>query len=105
MLVPGVQRATRGSARPRTTITRYERQSQVQPPSQVTSHSPKRDPIVTGVRRPRNLVSSCMNPSCWVHIFIPLRMLTVELLKEGEMAQTYTMSSHPCRAPRKIKEF
>ena len=47
----------------RTTITRYDSRCLVQPPSQHTSHSPKREPIVTGVRRRRNLVSSCMDLS------------------------------------------
>jgi hypothetical protein len=41
----------RALAEPRlifTTITRYDSRSRVQPPSQVTSQSPKRGPIVTG---------------------------------------------------------
>jgi hypothetical protein len=44
----------------RTTITRYASRSLVQPPNQLTRQSPNREPIVTGVRRRRNLVSSCM---------------------------------------------
>jgi len=42
----------------RTTMTRYESRWRVQPPTQVTSQSPKREPSVTGIRRRRNLVSS-----------------------------------------------
>lgn len=42
----------------RATITRYESRFRVQPPTQVTSQSSKREPIVTGVQRWRNLVSS-----------------------------------------------
>ncbi len=38
----------------------YDSRSRVQPPSHVTTQPPKREPIVTGVRRRRNLVSGCM---------------------------------------------
>src|SRR5712691_2381097 len=41
-----------------TTITRKDSRSRVQPPSQHTSQSPKREPSVTGVRRRRYFVSS-----------------------------------------------
>src|ERR1700677_4385335 len=37
--------------------------------------------------------------------FIPLRMLTVKSLKGWELAQTYTMSSHPCRPPETLRNL
>src|SRR5712692_7496408 len=77
---------TFGAARTRTTITRYESRSLVQPPSQHTSQSSKREPIVTGVRRRRNLVSNWTLP-VGVHTFIPLRVLTVKSLDGKEIAQ------------------
>jgi len=43
-----------------TTITRKYNRYLLQPPNHVTCQSPKRDPNVTGVRRRRNLVSSCI---------------------------------------------
>ena len=42
------------------TITRLYKRYLLQPPGHVTCHSPKRDPNVTGVRRRRNLVSTCI---------------------------------------------
>src|SRR5881628_1675224 len=44
----------------RTSITRNARRSLVHPPSQQTRHSPKRELIVTGVFKRRNLVSRRM---------------------------------------------
>ena len=44
-----------------TTITKYQSQCLVQPPTQHTSHSPKREPSVAGVGRRRNFVSRRMN--------------------------------------------
>jgi hypothetical protein len=41
-------------------MTRQDSRPRVQPPNHVTRHSPKWEPMVTGVRRRRNLVSSCM---------------------------------------------
>ena len=40
-------------------MTRNDRRCLVQYP-QVTSHSPKREPIVTGIGRRMNLVSNCI---------------------------------------------
>jgi hypothetical protein len=47
-------------ARTRATMTKQESRCRVHPPSHVTFQSPKREPIVTGVRSWRNLVSSSM---------------------------------------------
>jgi len=62
----------------RTTITRKQSRFRVQPPSHLTSQSPKREPIVTGVRRRRNFVSSGMLITA-VHTFIARKRSTVKL--------------------------
>jgi hypothetical protein len=75
------------------------------PPNQHTCQSPKRKPIVTGVRRWRNLVSSRMNPPGWSPHFHPSSHVDSQVAGWKGDLSTSSASSHPCRAPGNMKEY
>ena len=85
----------------RATITRYESRWRVQPPSQVTSQSPKREPNVTGVRSRRNLVSSGIVLTVTVNTSIALEnnQVKLQLSESGGAHGSGTGESRQARHP------